>query len=73
MLFIRNDDTPGLVGEVGTILGKAGQNIANFHLGRTPQGDSAVCLISLDSEFPKSLLNDIANLDQVKQVKDLHF
>src|SRR5690606_15382779 len=35
MLFIRNEDKPGLIGGLGTILGNAGQNIADFRLGRT--------------------------------------
>ena len=73
MLFIRNEDQPGLIGQVGTILGAAGQNIANFHLGRKPSGGRAICLVSLDNEVGDSLINDIANLDQVVQVKSLRF
>lgn len=73
MLFIRNEDKPGLIGSVGTLLGNAGQNIANFHLGRTPKGDSAICLISLDSDLPDNLMDEIANLDQVTQAKRLSF
>ena len=38
MLIIANDDQPGVIGEVGTILGRHGVNIANFALGR---GDDA--------------------------------
>ena len=34
MLIIANDDQPGVIGEVGTILGRHGVNIANFALGR---------------------------------------
>lgn len=73
MLFIRNEDKPGLIGQVGTILGNSGQNIANFHLGRKPDGDSAICLISLDQELPEDTFNDIANIDQVTQAKLLTF
>jgi D-3-phosphoglycerate dehydrogenase len=73
MLFIRNDDKPGMIGDVGSLLGNAGQNIANFHLGRTPEGDSAICLISLDAPLPDDLLDDIANLDQIKMAKTLNF
>jgi D-3-phosphoglycerate dehydrogenase len=73
MVFIRNDDTPGLVGHVGQILGEAKQNIANFHLGRTPQGDSAICLISLDSTLSDEVMTKIQGLDQVAQAKKLSF
>ncbi len=34
MIVIRNNDQPGVIGEVGTILGRHGVNIANFALGR---------------------------------------
>lgn len=73
MIFIRNDDTPGLIGRVGTILGEGGQNISNFHLGRTPEGDSAICLVSLDSSIPESVMGEITNLDQVIMAKKLSF
>ena len=73
MLFVRNEDKPGLIGHVGTILGEAKQNIANFHLGRTPKGDSAICLISLDSPLPEDVMIKIKDLPQVTQAKKLNF
>lgn len=73
MLFIRNDDKPGLIGKVGTILGEANQNIANFYLGRTPKGDSAICLVSLDTPVTDDIMRKIADLPQVTQAKKLNF
>ncbi len=73
MLFIRNKDKPGLIGSVGVILGDSGQNIMNFHLGRTPKGDSAVCLVSLDNPLPDEVMEKISSLEQVTQAKRLHF
>ena len=73
MIFIRNEDKPGLIGSVGTILGEAGQNISNFHLGRTPEGDSAICLVALDSTLTEDVMNQISNLDQVTMAKKLSF
>ncbi|MCI5060121.1 MAG: phosphoglycerate dehydrogenase [Alphaproteobacteria bacterium] len=73
MLFIRNEDKPGLIGQVGTMLGSAGQNIGNFHLGRKPSGDRAICLVSLDTELSDDLLGEIANIDQVTSAKKLRF
>ena len=35
MLYVRNEDKPGLIGALGTLLGDAGVNIATFHLGRS--------------------------------------
>ena len=73
MLFIRNDDKPGLVGQVGTFLGEAEQNIANFHLGRTPKGDSAICLVALDAPLPDEVMTKIKDLAQVTSAKRLSF
>lgn len=73
MLFIRNDDSPGLIGNVGMLLGNAGQNIADFRLGRNEKGGQAVCLISLDEALPESLFEEVANLPQIKMLKHLQF
>lgn len=73
MLFIRNEDKPGLIGQVGSILGEAKQNIANFSLGRTPKGDSAICLVSLDAPLPDDVMKKIESIDQVTMAKKLHF
>ena len=73
MLFIRNEDKPGLVGQVGNILGEAGQNIADFNLGRKPEGDSAICLVSLDGQLPDEVMSKIESLDQVTMAKKLNF
>ena len=73
MLFIRNEDKPGLIGGLGTILGNAKQNIADFRLGRADGGDSAVCLVSLDAPLPDDLFKEVSNLPQVKTAKRLSF
>lgn len=73
MLFIRNDDTPGLIGHVGTILGEAGQNVADFRLGRVEGKGTAVCLVGLDAALPDDLYGEISNLPQIQSVKRLAF
>ena len=73
MLFIRNDDTPGLVGRVGTILGEAGQNIADFRLGRIEGQSTAICLIALDEKVPDDIFGKIESLPQIQSVKRLAF
>ncbi len=49
LLIIANDDQPGVIGEVGTILGRLGVNIANFALGRSDDG-GAVGIVNVDEE-----------------------
>ena len=73
MLFIRNEDKPGLIGGLGTILASAGQNIADFRLGRQACGESAVCIVSLDTPLSDELFHDISNLPQVRNTKRLSF
>ena len=45
MLYVNNNDRPGLIGGLGTILGEAGVNIGTFHLGRTEPGGDAIALV----------------------------
>lgn len=72
-LFIRNEDKPGLIGALGTVLGNAGMNIADFRLGRVDGGDTAVCLVSLDAPLSDDTLKAVCDLPQVKTAKRLSF
>jgi len=73
MLFLRNEDKPGFIGRLGTRLGEAKINIANFTLGRNAPGANAVCLVSLDSDIPAALLGEIKKLPGVVGVYRLKF
>jgi len=73
MLFIRNEDKPGMIGGLGTILSDGGQNIADFRLGRVEAGKTAVALVSLDGPLSDELYAKVANLPQINQVKRLKF
>ena len=68
MIYVRNDDKPGFIGEVGRILGDAKVNIATFYLGRMAEGGEAVCLISVDGEVSDETAAAIKAIDQVKIV-----
>ena len=52
MLVIRNDDRPGKVGVVGTVLGEAGISIRSMALEPTTEGDTALMVLSVDAEVP---------------------
>lgn len=73
MLFIRNEDQPGLIGKLGMILGQANQNISDFRLGRIPDKKSAVCLVCLDQDISDDLFKEIKAISQVKQAQRLSF
>ncbi|MEJ7709748.1 MAG: ACT domain-containing protein [Pyrinomonadaceae bacterium] len=49
MVLMHNQDVPGVIGRVGTILGDGGVNISRFHLGRRERGGEAVAVIETDA------------------------
>ncbi len=73
MLYVTNQDKPGFIGALGSVLGKAGINIANFNLGRESAGGDAICLIEVDADVPAATLDEIQALPHVVQVKSLSF
>ena len=74
MLFVRNEDKPGLIGRLGTTLGDAGINIANFHLGRHEDRDGeAIALLSIDQPPMDMLIETVCSLPGVERVKALSF
>jgi hypothetical protein len=58
MLYITNDDKPGFIGRLGTILGENKVNIATFHLGRDKPGGSAIALVQVDQPLSKELMDE---------------
>ena len=56
MLMVINDDRPGVIGIVGTLLGDAGVNIADMDVGASPDGKTAVMLIATSGEVESSVL-----------------
>jgi D-3-phosphoglycerate dehydrogenase len=73
MLYVTNEDRPGHIGRLGTLLGELGINIANFNLGRTDVGGDAIALVSIDGKVGDEQLKRIAALEGVKQAKALQF
>ncbi len=61
MVIIRNDDTPGMVGHVGTVLAEAGINIADMALGRAPEGETALMVLSTDTHVSEDVRRRIAD------------
>jgi D-3-phosphoglycerate dehydrogenase len=69
MLIIANDDQPGVIGEVGTILGRHRVNIANFALGRSDRGAIGVVNVDEDAGAPRALDKAIDELRRVPAIK----
>ncbi len=73
MLYVINEDKPGFIGRLGTILGDAKVNIASFALGRSAPGEDAIALVEVDGGVPDKALAEIRKLAPVKQASLLAF
>ncbi|MGD0190815.1 MAG: phosphoglycerate dehydrogenase [Rhizomicrobium sp.] len=73
MLYVTNEDKPGFIGRLGTLLGDSKVNIASFALGRSAPGADAIALIEVDGEIDDQVISDIRKLPLVKQAKALAF
>lgn len=70
MLLVMNDDTPGMIGKVGSILGDAEINIDDMHLARATSG-YALMAISTATPLPDDVVANIEALDSILSVKSL--
>ena len=59
MLFLLNDDRPGMIGRVGTLLGAADVNISSMDVGRLGPRQSAMMVLRLDDPIPPAVLEEI--------------
>ncbi|HEV2177196.1 MAG TPA: phosphoglycerate dehydrogenase [Terriglobia bacterium] len=66
ILYIRNQDVPGVIGRVGTVLGNGGINIANFALGRNVESHEAIGLVNVDSDVSAAALDEIRGIPAVR-------
>lgn len=79
LTFMKNEDVPGVIGHIGTVLGKHGVNIANFSLGRNDgpvrAGEplEAVAVIETDSRVPEVVLQELLKNPAVKLARPVEF
>lgn len=73
MLYVTNQDKPGFIGALGSLLGDKGVNIATFHLGRAEAGGDAILLTQVDQPLTDAILEAVRSLPHVVQAKSLSF
>jgi len=73
MLYVTNQDKPGFIGRLGTLLGGQKVNIASFNLGRSGAGEDAISLIEVDGPVSDGVLDQVRKLEGVVQTKRLGF
>ena len=69
MLFILNNDRPGVIGDVGQILGKHRINIARMQCSREEKGGQALLILGVDGPLPADALRAITNAKNILSVK----
>jgi len=69
MIFISNKDVPGIVGQIGSLLGKNKINIAGMTFGREKLGGRAISVCNVDSEVPKNVLSQIKRSKNIYDAK----
>jgi D-3-phosphoglycerate dehydrogenase len=69
MLVTSNHDRPGVIGNLGTALGKNGINIARMQFGRDEKGGRAISVISIDAAPSKEVIAELNKLPNVLSVK----
>jgi D-3-phosphoglycerate dehydrogenase len=69
LLLFRNQDVPGVIGSVGTLLGKHSINIANFALGRLHNSDEAIGIVNVDHKVPAEVLSELRAMTAIRQAR----
>jgi D-3-phosphoglycerate dehydrogenase len=69
MLVISNNDVPGVIGNIGTLLGKNHINIARMQWGRERPGGRAISIVSIETEPKDAIIAELKELDNVLSIE----
>jgi D-3-phosphoglycerate dehydrogenase len=72
MLVLSNQDRPGVIGGIGTVLGESGINIALMNFGRDAPGGRAIAVVNVDQEVPDAVLERLRALPNILTVKQIY-
>ena len=73
LLILTNHDVPGVIGRVGTLLGDAGVNIAEYHQARLAQGGQALAAVSVDGQVGEPVRQSLLSLPDVMSAAIVSF
>jgi D-3-phosphoglycerate dehydrogenase len=71
LLLMYNNDKPGVIGNIGTLLGKSSINIARMHFGRETAGGMAISVVSIDSTPSQETIDEIKRLPNILSVRHI--
>ena len=72
MLYVRNEDRPGMIGRVGTILGEAGVNIDDMDVGRDPTGAPSTMVVATNLPIPAAVVERLRVTEGIVSVHVMH-
>ncbi len=72
MLYVRNEDRPGMIGKVGTILGESSVNIDDMDVGRDPNGEASMMMVATDRPVPNEVVQRLRATPGIVSVNVLH-
>ena len=69
LLVLRNRDVPGVIGRVGSLLGDAGLNIAEYHQARLSEGGQALAAVAVDGRVERTVLSQLKELAEINDAR----
>jgi D-3-phosphoglycerate dehydrogenase len=69
MLVVHNDDIPGMIGRVASVLGDAHLNISNMAVGQSPSGEAALMVIATDTTVPPEVVERVMQVEGVQTAR----
>jgi D-3-phosphoglycerate dehydrogenase len=69
LLFVKNEDRPGMIGQIGTLLGKRSVNIARMTVGRNQGNDRAIMVLEVDNEVPGPVLDEVRGVAGIREAR----
>ncbi len=72
MIFFTNNDKPGVIGGIGSVLGRCNVNIAGMHLGREHEGGKALALLLVDNPVGKDVIDQFRQIPNILSAKVVH-
>jgi D-3-phosphoglycerate dehydrogenase len=72
MIVFTNNDKPGVIGAIGTVMGKCNVNIAGMHLGREHEGGKALALLLVDQPVDRDVIEQFRQVPNILSAKVVH-
>ena len=73
LLLCPHNNRPGVIGQVGSIMGAAGVNISGMQVSTTSKEDVNLMILTLDSEVPADVLKLITSMEEIYDAKMIMF